>query len=58
MSDSSSALGPSTYKTQTRDIDTMLFYCWSTVYNAGPTLIQHWINVSLGIYTKKFPQRW
>ena len=28
---------------QTQKIDPMLFQCWSTVYDAGPTLKQHWI---------------
>ena len=23
----------------------MLFQCWSTVFDAGPTLKQHWINI-------------
>ena len=31
---------------QTRDIDPMLVQCWSTVYDAGPTLGQHWVDVS------------
>ena len=30
---------------QTRGIHTMLFQCWSTVFDAGPTLKQHWVNV-------------
>ena len=30
----------------TRDIDTMLGQCWTIVYDAGPTLAQHCINVS------------
>ena len=25
---------------------TMLYYCWASVYDAGPTLIQYWVNVS------------
>ena len=25
----------------------MLFWCWSSVYNAGPTSNQHWFNCSL-----------
>ena len=32
---------------QTKHIDSMLDQCWSTVYDAGPTLDQHWVNVSL-----------
>ena len=27
------------------DIDPMLFYCWPTVGNGGPTLNQHWVNI-------------
>ena len=27
------------------DVDPMLVYCWSTVYDAGPTLSQHWVDV-------------
>ena len=30
---------------QTRDIDTMLFYCWASVVDAGPTLKQHCVDV-------------
>ena len=29
---------------QTRGIHTMLFQCWPTVFDAGPTLKQHWVN--------------
>ena len=29
---------------QTRDIYPMLFQCWATVFDAGPTLNQHWVN--------------
>ena len=31
---------------QTRDIHPRLIQCWSTVCDAGPTLYQHWVNVS------------
>ena len=31
---------------QTQDIDPVLAKCWPTVYDASPTLIQHWVNVS------------
>ena len=31
---------------QTRDIQPMLYQCWSTVYDAGPTLVHHWVDVS------------
>ena len=24
----------------------MLYQCWATVYDAGPTLVQHWVDVS------------
>ena len=36
----------------TRGIHPMLFQCWPTVFDAGPTLKQHWVNASclLGIY--------
>ena len=30
---------------RTRHVDPMLAYCWQSVYDAGPTLRQHWINV-------------
>ena len=29
-----------------RGIDTILFYCWPTVYDVGPALKQHWVNAS------------
>ena len=29
---------------QIRDIHPMLFQCWPTVFDAGPTLKQHWVN--------------
>ena len=31
---------------QTRDVDPMLFLCWADVGDGGPTLKQHWVNVS------------
>ena len=31
---------------QTRDIEPMLVQYWPAVYDVGPTLIQHWFNVS------------
>ena len=31
--------------TQTKIVETMLVYCWSTVYAARPTLNQHWFNI-------------
>ena len=31
---------------QARDIDSMLGQCWASVYDAGPTLVQHWVDVS------------
>ena len=30
---------------QTRGIHPILFQCWHTVFDAGPTLKQHWVNV-------------
>ena len=30
---------------QTRDIHPLLYQCWPTVFDAGPTLKQHWVNV-------------
>ena len=32
---------------QTQDIDPMLKQCWPTVYDAGSTLVQHWVDVSV-----------
>ena len=29
---------------KTRDIDPMLDQCWATVYDAGPILVQHWVD--------------
>ena len=31
---------------QTRHIAPMSVYCWSTVYDAGPPVTQHWVTVS------------
>ena len=31
---------------QTQDIDTMLVQCWTSVVDAGSTLVQQWVNVS------------
>ena len=31
---------------QTRHLEPVLVQCWSTVNDAGPTLTQHWLNVS------------
>ena len=28
---------------QTRDTDSMFIWCWSTVFNAGPTINKHWV---------------
>ena len=30
---------------QRRDIGPVLDLCWPTVFDAGPTLIQHWANI-------------
>ena len=40
---------------QTQDIEPMLFKCWPTVCDAGPTLKQHRFNVlcRLDIYSSK-----
>ena len=34
------------YTQQTRGIHPMLFQCWANVFDAGPTLKQHWVNAS------------
>ena len=31
-------------KEQSRDLHPMLFQCYLTVFGAGPTLKQHWVN--------------
>ena len=31
---------------QTRDVQPMLVQCWTSVEDDGPTLYQHWLNVS------------
>ena len=31
---------------KTRGVDPMLFYCWTSVVDAGPALNQHWLNVT------------
>ena len=31
---------------QTRDVKSMWFQCWANVFDAGPTLKPHWLNVS------------
>ena len=36
----------STTAEQTRDIEPMLDQCWADVVDGGPTLNQHWFNVS------------
>ena len=45
----------STWTQQTRDVHPMLFQCWLTVFDAGPTLKQHRVNASclLGIIKAK-----
>ena len=30
---------------QIRDFDPMLYQCWASVVNGGPTLLQHWVDV-------------
>ena len=34
------------YAPQTRDVDPMLGYCWSSVVDGEPIIAQHWVNVS------------
>ena len=34
------------YTQQTQDLEPTLIYCWSSVVDGGPTLQQHWFNVS------------
>ena len=34
----------------TRDIEPMLGQCWADVVDGGPTLTQHWLNVSCKLY--------
>ena len=34
------------YIQQTRNIDTMSNWCWSSVADYGPTLFQYWVNVT------------
>ena len=41
-----SAYNKLTLTQQARDIDPVLFQCWASVADAGPTLKQHWVNVS------------
>ena len=31
---------------QTRYVDPMLDQCWASVYDGGPALVQHWVDVS------------
>ena len=40
---------------QTRHIYPMFVQCWPTVYDAGPTLLKHWVDVSclLGLEASK-----
>ena len=39
---------------QTRDAKPVLFECWATVADGGPTLKQHWLNVSCLLDTRLF----
>ena len=43
---------PLPFTQEKRGIRRMLLQCWSTVFDAGPTLKQHWVNASclLGTY--------
>ena len=38
---------------QTRDVDPILVYCWPNVYDAVPTLNQHWVSVSCLLGTRR-----
>ena len=40
-----SITGSAVYLAQTRGIHPMMFWCWTTVFDAGPTLKQHWVIV-------------
>ena len=42
----SGAVRPPVSLQQTRDIEPLLVQCWASVYDAGPTLNQQWLNVS------------
>ena len=37
---------------KTRHVDPMLDYCWPSVVDGGPTLVEHWVNklCFMGIY--------
>ena len=43
-SSSPPALPATAISQQTRDIHPMLFQCWPSVEDDGPTLKQHWVN--------------
>ena len=43
---------------QTRDYEPVLFYCWSTVCDAGPTLKQHWLNISCLLVWNMWLEDW
>ena len=42
---------------QTQGIHPMLFKCWSSVFDAGPTLKQNWLNISCVLYRAKSSTR-
>ena len=42
---------------QTRDIHPMLDQCWATVYDAGPALIQHCVDISRLVGSRLDPRR-
>ena len=44
----------------TRNVDPMVGWCWPTVFDAGQTLTQHWVNVSclLGPASDIISSRW
>ena len=43
---STSCVCRKTHSQRTRGVDPMLFYCWPAVFDVGPTLKQHCVNVS------------
>ena len=43
---------------QSRDVEPMLGQCWPAVYDVGPTLTQHWSNVSCLLGTTQMPLLW
>ena len=46
------------YTQQKRDVVTTLFYCWATVFDAGPTIKQRCGNMSCLLYIKSANTIW